>query len=137
MFFLKSKISILGVIVVLGTFVPAKVALAMQQQTSGSDATIKNMRGNTSQPIGQDQRSNDKEEVEFTKGITQRETEHVNASRRREAIRAALITRRLDRMAERENRLSPEERLALRRQIREARIGIYLRNNQKKAQSPD
>lgn len=136
-FSLKSKISILGMIVVLGTLAPSKVAFAMSQQTSASDAEIRNPRGHASQHISQNQRSNDKEEVEITKAMTQREVEQANASRRREAIRAALISRRLERIAERESRLSPEERVAIRRQIREAKIEIYRRNNPNKTQSQD
>ncbi len=134
---LKNIIFILGTIFVLETLAPSKQAYAMPQQLSGSDAAIKNTRGHASQRISQDQRSNDKDEIEFTKSATQREAEQANSLRRREAIRAALISRRIDRMAERESRISPEERIAIRRQIREARIDIYRRNQQRKAQAPD
>ena len=135
MFFLKSKISILGVIIVLATLAPFKPVLAMSQPKPGSDASLKNPRTHASQHIGQDQTSKDKQEVEFTKAMTEREAEQANALRRREAIRAALISRRLDRIEEKEARLSPEERVAIRRQIREAKIDIYRRNQQRKAQS--
>ncbi len=134
---LKNIIFILGTIFVLDTLAPSKQAYAMPQQLSGSEAAIKNTRGHALLRINQDQRSNDKEEIEFTRAATQREAELANSLRRREAIRAALISRRIDRIAERESRLSPEERVAIRRQIREARIDIYRRNQQRKAQAPD
>jgi hypothetical protein len=135
--FLRGKNFVFIGIVVLGALASSMQVLAMPQQVSGTDSMIKNVGRDTSQNLGQDQRPSDKEESEFAKMMAKREAEQANSSRRREAIRAALISRRIDRIADRENRLSHEERVALRRQIREARIDIYRRNNQKKTQTPD
>jgi hypothetical protein len=52
--------------------------------------------------------------------------------KRREILRSTFNLRKNERPLERANRLSPEERIALRRQIRQARIDIYQRRIESK-----
>jgi hypothetical protein len=52
--------------------------------------------------------------------------------KRREILRSTFILRKNERPLERANRLSPEERVSLRRQIRQARIDIYQRRIESK-----
>lgn len=123
MFLLKNKIDFaLGIF----AFVASMQLHAMPRQEHKSEVLTKSEPRSSIMREPRDPSITNRDDSESNMASDQ-----ANIVKRREAIRSAIILRRSERLAERTNRLSPEERMSLRRQIREARMDIYQRKNQK------
>ena len=104
---------------------------AMQQSTTSSEMNARIEKRRQFVRELQELKNARRAENSASKAVEYAGPEMTSPANRREALRSANDLKRSERPVEKNLRLSPEERVALRRQIREARIEIYQRRKAK------
>lgn len=104
---------------------------AMQQPKTNPELSARQEKRRQLAREMQELKNARKAENSASKTVEQGSRETASPTTRREALRSAYNLKKNERPAEKSIRLSPEERIALRKQIREARIEIYQRRNEK------